>query len=50
MNTEPFLTEVYDRVVRTIDQHECKEEDRQYDHMQKLRDESAENPGYLAHS
>ena len=50
MNAEPFLTKKDNRIVRPIYKQECKEEDRQYDHMQKLRDESAENPGYLAHS
>jgi hypothetical protein len=50
MNCKPFITQIFRYTEGTIDQHECKEEDRQYDHMQKLRDESAENPGYLAHS
>ena len=42
MYRKPFIAEVLDNVKRLIDEHEAEKEQRQYDNMKQLRNETPE--------
>ena len=49
MNAEPFATHELIAAARTVYQHKGEIENRKHDHVQKLWDKTAENPGHLVH-
>ena len=49
MNTEPLFSKEIHYTERLQQEHECKEEYRQHDYMQQLRDKPSENRRNLSH-